>query len=236
MKKNHFRSRHLILFAKAPRLGRVKTRLAKDIGVLSARRFYCQETASCLQRLQPGKQRGGQGAGGRWKGALFLASPHPKRLRNVWPLSSRWAIKRQKGQDLGERMVRALAGAPPGPVVLVGTDIPTMDVTHIQRAFAALEQGASWVFGPAKDGGFWLIGARRVTGKGRYRSLSPRLFRSLPWSTEQVLALTTDRLQQKGEKIMLLTCLADIDDGKDFERFRTTLTRPSGDATFSKAF
>src|SRR5438270_756285 len=83
----------------------------------------------------------------------------------------------QGGGDLGARMRRALAACPPGPVVLVGSDIPALAPAHIAEAFGLLGH-CELVFGPTGDGGFWLVGARR----------SPRLpplFGPVRWSTRQ---------------------------------------------------
>src|SRR5437764_400156 len=100
---------------------------------------------------------------------------------------SRWESTRfrrraaigQGSGDLGARMRRALAACPPGPVVLVGSDIPEITQAHIVDAFRVLGRD-DLVFGPTCDGGFWLIGARR----------SPRLpplFGAVRWSTPHAL-------------------------------------------------
>ena len=111
--------------------------------------------------------------------------------------------------DLGRRMGRLFRDLPPGPVVIVGSDIPDIQSHHIWQAFCRL--GAhDWVFGPARDGGYWLIGARRV----------PRLtlpFAGVRWSSATTLDDTLANL--KGRRIAFLQALDDIDHGSDLVRW-----------------
>jgi hypothetical protein len=87
------------------------------------------------------------------------------------------AVVPQGGGDLGERMRRALADCPPGPAVLVGSDIPALTAAHIAEAFALLGRH-DVVFGPARDGGFWLVGCRH----------RPPHFGRVRWSSRHTLA------------------------------------------------
>ena len=89
---------------------------------------------------------------------------------------------RPQGQgDLGRRMKRPFAELPPGPVVLVGSYIPLLRACHVERAFRLLGR-CDLVFGPAADGGFWLVGARRR------RPLPAGLYAAVRWSTRHALA------------------------------------------------
>ena len=153
--------RHLVIFVKAPRRGQVKTRLARGIGAGPATAFYRQQTDLLLRKL----------GDGRWR--LWLAvTPDSDTRAKFWPLRLRRFP--QGGGDLGRRMQRAFDCLPPGPAVLVGTDIPDLTRAHIATAFAAL--GAhDVVFGPASDGGYWLVGLRR-------RPRLPAAFQNVRWS------------------------------------------------------
>jgi glycosyltransferase A (GT-A) superfamily protein (DUF2064 family) len=113
--------------------------------------------------------------------------------------------------DLGTRMARPFAALPPGPVVIVGSDIPDLRRAHVARAFAALDCH-DLVFGPAADGGYWLVGARR-------RPLPPRLFANVRWSSPHALADTLANLEH-GFSVALLDTLTDVDTGADLARSR----------------
>jgi rSAM/selenodomain-associated transferase 1 len=167
--------RHLILFFRLPRYGVGKRRLAREIGEAAALRFQQTMLAVLLRRL--GRDR-------RWRLRLTITPDRrvPFRLR----APSDVTIARQGTGDLGERMRRALAGCPRGPAVLVGNDIPALTCRRIAEAFALLEQH-DVVFGPASDGGFWLVGARR-------RPRLPPLFGPVRWSTEYALGDVLDNL------------------------------------------
>jgi uncharacterized protein len=152
-------ARHLVIFAKAPRLGTVKRRLAAGIGAVAALRFHRANTDALLRRL---------GTDPRWRCWLAITPDRfadgPRFWRHPAPRL------RQGAGDLGARMERPLRVLPPGPVLIVGSDIPGIGPAHVAGAFRMLET-RDFVFGPAPDGGYWLVGAR-----GRRR---PRLFRDV---------------------------------------------------------
>ena len=180
--------RHLVIFARAPQFGRVKQRLADAIGPAAATRFYRQTLDHQIRTLSRDR---------RWTVWLFL-TPDPARRR---------ATVRGQGQgDLGQRMKRPFHVLPPGAVVLVGSDIPAMRAGHIARAFALLGSH-DLVFGPATDGGFWLVGARRS------RPLPRTLFAKVRWSTRHALADTLATIPPE-----YTTAIADtLDDVDDLE-------------------
>ena len=194
--------RHVLLFVKAPRLGAVKRRLAADIGMVEAWRFYRACLAGVLRRL--GRDR-------RWRCSLVVTPDRFARPVGPWP----WRLPRrpQGGGDLGARMGRALNDMPPGPVVIIGGDIPEIESGYIVQAFRELSR-RDMVFGPASDGGYWLIGARR-------RPLPHGLFRHVRWSSRHALA---DTLASLGPhcSTALLRELDDIDNGDDYRRWRAT--------------
>ena len=115
----------------------------------------------------------------------------------------------QGGGDLGVRMRRALAACPPGPVVLVGGDIPALAAGHVAAAFRQLG-GYDLVFGPAEDGGFWLVGARSP------RHLPP-IFERVRWSSPHALDDTLAKLPRR-VTVDFVDRLEDIDNGDAYRR------------------
>ena len=177
------------MFIRLPRLGAGKRRLAREIGAVAALRFERLMLARSLRRL--GRDR-------RWTLRLALTPDHAAR-------HTPGAMPQGRG-DLGERMRWALAGCPPGPAVLIGTDIPEMTAAHIAAAFKLLGR-YDVVFGPARDGGFWLVGTRhRPPGFGRVR-----------WSSPHALADTLANLPRR-LSVGFAARLDDIDDGAAYRR------------------
>ncbi|MGZ0187052.1 MAG: TIGR04282 family arsenosugar biosynthesis glycosyltransferase [Alphaproteobacteria bacterium] len=162
----------VILFARTARVGRGKRRLAKDIGNIGAWSFYRWALARSVRLVA--REAG-------WRGVIML-DPGNEVTRPGFPLLNgpQAALLRlpQQGRSLGERMVRALGNAPPGPVVLIGADIQGVSAPILRRALMACRR-SELVFGPASDGGFWLIGCKR--------RLSPRMFDHIIWSTSHSL-------------------------------------------------
>ena len=196
-------NRHLVIFARSPRRGAVKRRLAADIGDGAALAFYRQTLNDVTRRL---------GADPRWRTWLSV-TPDTDALRpGLWPAVPGVLLIPQGRGDLGARMARPMAELPPGPVMIIGTDIPDITTGHIADGFAALGNH-DFVFGPAADGGYWLVGARR----------SPRvpagLFRDVRWSTEHALADTLISLL-RGARAAMLDELDDVDDGAAWAAWR----------------
>lgn len=194
---------HLVIFAKAPRLGRVKSRLARHIGIVGAWGFYRGMLAGLTRRM--GQDR-------RWRSWLAVSPDRTLFDRGLWQQAAPGATAfiSQGDGDLGARMARVMALLPPGPVVLIGSDIPGIRPAMIARAFKLLGRHDA-VFGPAPDGGFWLVGLKR-----RPHFRDP--FRGVRWSTDQALADTRANLE--GLSIALIDELEDVDDGPSFARRR----------------
>jgi len=199
---------HVIVFAKEPRLGAVKTRLARDIGAAAALRFYEATLRETLAKLAGHP---------RWRVWLAVTPDgFARAARRRWRWLPRGVrVVGQGGGDLGARMARAFARLPPGSAVLVGSDIPDIRPRHIADAFAALARHAA-VFGPAEDGGYWLVGQRRLAAM-------PDLFRHVRWSGPHALADTLANLGA-GQGHALVARLADVDDGAAFRRLRARRT------------
>lgn len=184
----------LIVMVKDPRPGRVKTRLGRDIGMVNAAWWFRHQSASLLRRLRDP----------RWQIVLAVAPDRAGMLSRCWP--GDLARMPQGGGDIGQRMARALRRIPLGRVCLVGADIPDMTRAHVARAFAALG-GHDLVFGPAVDGGFWLIGARHR------QALPPGLFKGVRWSGPHALAGAVASVP--GVRVALVDRLADVDRASD---------------------
>jgi rSAM/selenodomain-associated transferase 1 len=187
---------HLVLFVREPRLGTGKRRLARDIGDVAALRFERAMLGLLARHL--GRDR-------RWHLRLAVTPQRARRRQRLWPPGV--PIASQGGGDLGQRMRRALAACPPGPAVLVGSDIPALDAHHIAEAFRLLGR-CDIVFGPAGDGGFWLVGARRCP------SLPP-LFGRVRWSGPHALADVLANLPRR-LRVGFAARLDDVDDGASY--------------------
>lgn len=190
--------RYLILFVRAPAYGSGKRRLARDIGDSAALHFERLMLARLLRRL--GRDR-------RWHLRIAVAPDRARQRRRLWPRGV--PVIGQGGGDLGERMRRALAACPPGPAVLVGTDIPALGAQHIAEAFRLLGRH-DLVFGPARDGGFWLVGRRRSP-------CTPRLFGEVRWSSSHALDDTLAGLPRR-LSIGFAATLDDVDNGEAYRR------------------
>lgn len=183
---------HLVIFVKAPKMGRVKTRLAKDIGIFRAWRFYRRTVRGLLKRVGKGK----------WKTTICVA---PDDYKGSF-FGTDYYIIRQGGGDLGQRMQRVFDQMPRGRVVLIGGDIPSIEKHHITRAFVALKNSDA-VFGPATDGGYWLVGMRRTRSR-----IAP--FDHVRWSSEYALKDTVDNIDLRAH-VAFTDMLSDVDTAKD---------------------
>jgi hypothetical protein len=190
----------LVVFLRAPQRGAVKRRLAAGIGGAAAFRFYASQSRTLIRRL---------GDDHRWSLVLAATPDALARRGRFWPATSRgWSRVGQGGGDLGARMARMFERLPPGPVVIVGSDIPGIDASLVARAFDRLGRHEA-VFGAADDGGYWLIGlARRRLAP---RALARRLFRGVRWSGPHALADTRRNLPA-GAEAPPLAVLEDVDE------------------------
>jgi uncharacterized protein len=191
---------HLVLFVRAPALGRGKRRLARTIGDVAALRFERQMIARLLRRLAHDR---------RWRLRVAITPDQACHQVGYWRVVE--VVPQGRG-DLGSRMRRAIATVPPGPVVLIGSDIPAIETRHIAAAFRLLGRH-DLVFGPARDGGFWLVGARR----------RPRFvlqFERVRWSSLQTLADTLATLPS-GTSVGFVETLEDIDDAEAYRRLNS---------------
>mgnify|MGYP000610008057 CR=1 FL=1 len=191
----------VLVFQKNAILGKVKTRLASEMGEARALEIYRHLTQSTYSVLED------------------MSAPVWTYFSDFIPETVNPPIAKsfvQDGQDLGERMANAFARSfelGMDKVVLIGTDCPTLQSQHLNEAFEALTH-SDLVLGPATDGGYYLIGMKR---RADY------LFEGISWSTSQVLTETLNVASQHGLTTTLLQELNDIDTPEDWERYTSQI-------------
>ncbi len=191
------RRQTLVVMVKEPRAGRVKTRLGRDIGMVPAAWWFRHSVHRLLRNVTDP----------RWD-LLLAVSPDVEGLRSrVWPEHLQ-RIPQGRG-DLGQRMAYLLAQPQKGPVVIIGGDIPGVRRHHIADAFAELGKNRA-VFGPATDGGYWLVGLKRTTPPPR------AMFHGVRWSTEH--ALTDTLATMPGFDPAFAATLQDVDTVADLSK------------------
>jgi rSAM/selenodomain-associated transferase 1 len=190
--------------AKVPVGGRVKTRLAREIGVVRATMFYRVAMRNVIARL----------AGQPFWRTVVIVDPDTGVTSRMLPAGV--ARAGQGRGDLGLRMQRPMRTLPPGPVCLIGTDVPNIAVADVRRAFRQLGRAGA-VFGPAEDGGFWLVGLKRMP-----RVIDPYNGR-VPWSRADTLERTLANLA--GHRVGFTARHHDVDSAADLARNGGRYTR-----------
>ena len=202
-------TRTLLIFAKSPRMGLAKTRLARGTDRTTAWRIARMGFARTLQAaIDP-----------CWQARLYAApdSDLKESFGGLWP--ARLERRSQGRGDLGDRLARGLREASPGPVVFIGSDAPDVSRALIWQAFRALAR-ADCVIGPASDGGFWLLGLHR-----RIRAGHP--FDNVRWSSAGTLSDVEANLPA-GARITRLPELMDLDEAEDWRAWAASRRRSSG--------
>ena len=211
----------LLVFAKEPVSGRVKTRLAADIGGAAACHLYRAFVADVAVHLTGLSETTITWWVDGASGPVIAAAGHH------W--NSGWQVKRQPPGSLGDRLETAFADAfatSSGPVGVVGSDCPHCDADQLQSLFTALADGADAVLLPAEDGGYagLAIGAP-----------VPNLFRDIPWSTAEVAGATMERLRHSGRKVSVLPAVFDVDTEAELKRLARLLRDHPGLAPHTSA-
>ena len=192
----------VIVFAKAPQPGTVKTRLIPLLGEEGAAALHVKLVRHTLDTLRAASL----------KNAQLHCTPGTDDPF-FWFCSGHYGVTLhdQASDDLGERMRVALenALASHATALLVGTDCPTLTARHLRQADRALRDGADAVFAPCEDGGYALIGLRRVNAM---------LFDGIAWGSDSVMTETRARLKQLGWAGSELELLWDVDRPEDYER------------------
>ncbi len=203
----------LLIFAKAPRPGRVKTRLASRLGAERAAQVHRELVRHSLATLD---------GGAAWTTQLWCAPDTAHPFFQACRRHHRLSLHCQQGADLGQRMHHALAAAlrHNSAALLIGSDCPYLTRRYVEEALDALRQGNDAVLAPARDGGYVLIGLRRP---------QPALFEDIPWGGPAVLASTRERFRQTGLRWRELPSLEDIDEAQGLERLLNQGLGPTPD-------
>lgn len=194
----------ILIFAKAPDPGYVKTRLIPALGAEGAADLYMSLLLQTVESV----------ATAQLAPIQLWCSPdldHDvfQQLARQYDLS----LHQQSGADLGERMYSAanFALKESEMVLLMGADCPVLSGVHLSQSLQWLREGNDAVVGPAEDGGYVLLGLRQSNA---------RLFESMPWGGDQVLKFTRKRLMQLGWRWQELEPLWDLDWPEDIERWQ----------------
>ncbi len=187
----------LVIFVRNPISGKVKTRLAKDIGDERALEIYLQLLHHTLEITRSLSFR------------KFIYYADEVSDYDLWSVPG-YTKRIQNGNDLGERMLNSfkeLFDQGFTRIILIGSDCLQLKTNTLEEAVTLLDSNTS-VIGPSSDGGYYLLGLNK---------LFPDLFVNKPWSTDQVFAKTVDDFINNGISYALLEELSDIDDATDLE-------------------
>ena len=206
----------LVVIARAPSDSRGKSRLTRDLGGdhVELRRALLQDTLDAVRCVADV--------------AVFVAFEPADSIAEMRELvGDRARLFPQQGDTLGDRMRNAferLFAAGYSAVVMIGSDLPSLPASHLAQAFRCVRDGPDpLVIGPASDGGYYLIGLRR---------LCPELFTSVAWSTADVMSTTTSIAQTCGLTVSLVSPWHDVDTVDDLRR----VLRDSQGATRTRAW
>ncbi len=197
-------SAKIIIFAKAPVEGKVKTRLASTIGDQAALRFHEEMLEYTLEMVCKN---------GLANVELHVSGNPDHPLIQTLARQYDIVVRPQQGSDLGERMYHALEQSLLNShyCILIGTDCPAMDVDYLANALTALLRGQDAVLGPAEDGGYVLIGARQP---------DKDWFSDIAWGTAHVLEQSRRKIMAGGARLEELQTLWDVDRIADFQRWQ----------------
>ncbi len=197
----------LLVFARLPELGQVKTRLAAEIGADRALAIYESMLRDLIASIGPSTPD---------VEIEFLWPPTPNAngaaLRRAF---AQHAVAMQTGATLGDRLAMAFSERfffhRTQKIIAIGVDDPLLPRELIDHAFALLDS-CEYVLGPAEDGGYYLLGCRAM-------SFEPSVFQDVAWGTPSVLQTTIDRIAATERTLALLPQRFDIDTAEDLERY-----------------
>ena len=196
---------HLIIFTRYPEPGRTKTRLIPKLGATGAANLQREMTEHTLQEIRKLQQQISVSVEIRFTGGTL-------ELMGNW-LGNDWIYQPQGEGDLGEKIMRSLTTAFTNhaqKAIIIGTDCPSLDSHILAIAYQSLDD-SEVVIGPATDGGYYLIGSRR---------LHPELFANIAWGTGNVLEQTRFVLDKLQLSCSYLQPLTDIDRPEDLPTWK----------------
>lgn len=206
----------LIVMTRLPREGRNKTRLIPELGAAGATAFHdrlARHTIAIASFFCAGENNR--------RLQIHIEGGSPAEARD-WLGDHTLDCREQPDGDLGKRMEKAVTEAfagGAGKVIVIGTDCPSLDEATLDEAERLLD-GHDLVFGPALDGGYYLIGLREPC---------PGVFANIPWGGDGVLAASLEAARAAGRKTALLRPLADVDRPEDIIAAEESLSRPPGE-------
>ena len=212
----------LVVMAKAPREGEVKTRLWGAINPEEARRLYVaflSDTFALMEEVVEEREN-------LTVALCYTPDGEEEAFEEVEREGS--LMIPQRGADLGERLTNCFADLFAlgfESVVVIGADSPTLPGEHIFDAFECFETVDDVVIGPAEDGGYYLIGMRK---------LHKRIFEDIPWGEAGVLDATVERAKEAELDLVLLSEWYDVDTPADFERLKHDLEEYKDAAKFTR--
>jgi uncharacterized protein len=197
----------VILFTRYPQIGKCKSRLIPALGAKGALKVHKQLVSHILKVLNTFLDSTGN------TGLHIFYSGGTLKENRQW-LGDTYILKKQQGNNLGERMANALLHGLDNKhnSVLIGSDCPGIQPHIIQDSLEALRQN-DLVLGPAHDGGYYLIGVARNIPKETCR----QLFEKIPWGTDQVFAQTLRHAETLALNTHILNKLHDIDTAEDLK-------------------
>ena len=198
--KYKYSNNRILIFAREPVLGKVKTRLQSTLGLARTFDLHCALIKYQVEQVD----RNSLVPVELW----VTSNPSHEVFQN---LSGKPKLFEQWGDDLGHRMMNAAEAALQRveSVVIIGSDCPSVDSDYLEQALRLLGQGTEIVIGPAEDGGYVLLGMNRIT---------PEIFLNIPWGSEQVMEITLQRLKVSGLSFKLLEPRWDVDRPEDLAR------------------
>jgi len=196
---------HIAVFCKAPISGQVKTRLIQAYGSEGAMHIYMQLAERTMQTVRAACVALDAEA------SLWLAGDTSHNVVLDWAERFSLPVVQQGAGDLGAKMLDCLAtlARKYERVLLVGTDCPALGVDHLRAAAGALTSDCHWVFTPAEDGGYVLVGSNRASAEP---------FAGIDWSTAKVMAQTRTALLARELAWKEMGTLWDVDEADDVKR------------------
>lgn len=214
----------LVLMAKAPREGEVKTRLIGELGAAEAKQLYVaflNDTVALMEEVMDEREE---------LSLVLCYTPEGEEETFEEVEREGSMMIPQRGADLGERLRNCfvdLFALGVEAVVVIGADSPTLPGEWIYDAFESLETENDAIIGPAEDGGYYLIGMRR---------LHERLFEEIPWGTGGVMAATTERARQAGVNLIVMPEWYDVDTPDELARLKQELKETKEAARSTRRF
>ena len=200
-------AQRLLVFARLPELGKVKTRLAATLGDERALEVYKAMLHDLLQSVGSSSPD--------LEIEIMWAPTEAASANSLTKAFGSFALAMQTGASLGDRLAMAFSERfffhRTDKIIAIGVDDPRLSRETIEHAFALLDS-CEWVLGPASDGGYYLIGCRAA-------AFDTEIFQDIEWGTSTVLAATLEKIRTLGSTLAMLPIRSDIDTADDLARF-----------------